>query len=110
MDAKEAEAWKRVACSLLPMKPNPDPHDGPCCHVLTEIKGKKRWVRSIEGCYCQNYDDAQAAAVWAEEMNAWLAAQEIMEREGLTCPGIEVMPGEFSGCNQSHGDCPRCGR
>lgn len=26
------------------------------------------------------------------------------------CPGIEVEPGVFSGCNQSAGDCPRCGK
>lgn len=26
------------------------------------------------------------------------------------CPGFEVEPGVFSGCNQSAGDCPVCGK
>lgn len=29
---------------------------------------------------------------------------------GPPCPGIEIEPGVFSGCNQSGGDCPTCGR
>ena len=28
----------------------------------------------------------------------------------VDCPGIEVEPGVFSGCNQFAGDCPRCGK
>jgi len=28
----------------------------------------------------------------------------------VECPGIEIEPGKFSGCNQSAGDCPRCGK
>lgn len=28
----------------------------------------------------------------------------------VDCPGIEIEYGVFSGCNQSSGDCPRCGR
>ena len=27
---------------------------------------------------------------------------------GPPCPGLEVEPGVFSGCNQSGGDCPTC--
>ena len=26
------------------------------------------------------------------------------------CPGIEIEPRVFSGCNQSGGDCPACGK
>lgn len=29
---------------------------------------------------------------------------------GPDCPGMEIEPGVFSGCNQSGGDCPTCGR
>jgi len=29
---------------------------------------------------------------------------------GPKCPGIEIEPNVFSGCNQSHGDCPTCGK
>ena len=29
---------------------------------------------------------------------------------GPPCPGIEIEPGVFSGCDQSGGDCPTCGR
>ena len=28
---------------------------------------------------------------------------------GPPCPGIEIEPGIFSGCNHSHGNCPVCG-
>jgi len=28
----------------------------------------------------------------------------------LPCKGIEIEPEVFSGCNQSHGDCPVCGK
>lgn len=28
----------------------------------------------------------------------------------VECPGIEIEPGHFSGCNQSSGDCPTCGK
>lgn len=29
---------------------------------------------------------------------------------GPACPGIEIEPGVYSGCNRSGGDCPTCGR
>ena len=29
---------------------------------------------------------------------------------GPPCPGLEIEPGVWSGCNQSHGDCPTCGK
>jgi len=29
---------------------------------------------------------------------------------GPKCPGMEIEPGIFSGCNQSGGDCPTCGK
>lgn len=28
---------------------------------------------------------------------------------GPPCPGLEIEPGVFSGCDQSGGDCPTCG-
>ena len=30
--------------------------------------------------------------------------------EALPCKGIEIEPGVFSGCDQSVGDCPECGK
>jgi hypothetical protein len=30
--------------------------------------------------------------------------------EPLPCKGIEIEPGMFSGCDQSAGDCPACGK
>ena len=30
--------------------------------------------------------------------------------EVTPCKGIEIEPGVFSGCNQSGGDCPKCGK
>lgn len=29
---------------------------------------------------------------------------------GPPCPGIEIEPGVFSGCDQSGGNCPTCGK
>lgn len=29
---------------------------------------------------------------------------------GPPCPGIEIEPGVFSGCRQTGGDCPTCGK
>lgn len=29
---------------------------------------------------------------------------------GPPCPGFEIEPGVFSGCDQSGGDCPICGK
>jgi Lar family restriction alleviation protein len=79
------EGWKRVALALMPKKPDPDAHDGPCCYRLMKLdSGKERWVG--EGCHCQNYDDAQRAGDWANDMNRWLDAQEVLEREGLAAP------------------------
>jgi hypothetical protein len=30
--------------------------------------------------------------------------------EALPCKGFEIEPGVFSGCSQSAGDCPTCGK
>jgi hypothetical protein len=30
--------------------------------------------------------------------------------DALSCNGIEIEPGVFSGCDQSAGDCPTCGK
>ena len=29
---------------------------------------------------------------------------------GPSCPGMEIEPGVYSGCDQSGGDCPTCGK
>ena len=29
---------------------------------------------------------------------------------GPKCPGFEIEPGVYSGCDQSAGDCPTCGK
>lgn len=29
---------------------------------------------------------------------------------GPPCPGLEIEPGSWSGCDQSAGDCPTCGK
>ena len=29
---------------------------------------------------------------------------------GPPCPGFEIEPGVYSGCDQSAGDCPTCGK
>lgn len=62
------EQLKQIATSLLEAKPDRNPSDGPCCYTFDEKAN--RWYG--EGCTCGNYDDAQNAAHWAEQMNRWL--------------------------------------
>ena len=44
--------------------------------------------------------DANAALLWDR---GWVRQSKI------TCKGIELSPGAYSGCTQTVGDCPACG-
>ena len=86
--AMKAGAWRRLALELMPHKPADDPSDGPCCHELKETPdGKMRWIGT--SCHCANYDDAQRAAVWADDMNRWLDAMDFVHDEGLDVSILE---------------------
>ncbi len=66
---------------LTPSPPR-ESKDGPCCYSLTPLsEGRERYVG--QGCECGNYDDAQAAAGWAEDENRWLDAKDFFETAGL---------------------------
>lgn len=62
---------------LEPTKPKNDPKDGPCCHE----KGEDGFWRCT-GCTCQNYGDAQSAALWADAMNRWIEWNNITQKLG----------------------------
>jgi hypothetical protein len=60
------------------------------------LAGKKR---GDNPCYPYN---ANAGAAWDQ---GWKEMDD-----GKYCAGIEIEPGIFSGCDQTGGDCPRCGK
>lgn len=45
-----------------------------------------------------------SANAYAEWDAGWV------KQSNINCNGIEVSVGEFSGCAQSNGDCPSCGK
>ena len=59
------------------------------------IRGAKRSDNPVDGRTHANHK-----VHWD---NGWLKQSQI------TCKGIELPDGAFSGCTQTHGDCPVCG-
>ncbi len=41
--------------------------------------------------------------------NGYMTGLACPSHGGPKCPGIEIEPSVFSGCDQSGGDCPTCG-
>ena len=71
----------------------------------------------IEGINCQSDNDAFVKFITRKhdlEMNYSGVFQLFCvmknERIEITCPGIDLEDGYFSGCNQSAGDCQTCGK
>lgn len=60
---------------------------------------------------CRMYRDA-----WGREhrmdgkYDGYMSGLACPAHGGPPCPGIEIEPGVWSGCDQSGGDCPTCGR
>jgi hypothetical protein len=83
--------------------------------LLKRTGNKKEWL-DILGAYRTWLDSegipAETAHGWPtaafyDETNV---ASYITHRQGNgECPGIEIEPGIWSGCDQSGGDCPTCG-
>ena len=94
-------------------------------HELTNHKGMcsvPMWMGGLPAGFCDN--DAFGRQPMSRMV--WHAVQQRYVREdgkydghvpglacpghgGPKCPGLEIEPGVFSGCNQSGGDCPTCG-
>ncbi len=47
---------------------------------------------------------------WDGKYDGYVPGLACPRHGGPKCPGFEIKPGEWSGCNQSAGDCPTCGR
>lgn len=45
--------------------------------------------------------NANARLMWT---NGWL------KQSNITCDGVELSDGSFTGCTQTDGDCPECGK
>ena len=52
----------------------------------------------------KDYNTAADFMAWAQSRARAAIAK------GTACKGFEIEPGVFSGCNQSAGDCPVCGK
>lgn len=60
------------------------------------IKGAKREDNPVN---CRTHANARL-----EWYRGW------SEQSRVTCKGIKLDDGEYSGCTQTHGDCPVCGK
>jgi len=94
--------------------------------TLTEGKGKcsvPMWVNGLPAGFCD-----RDAFGFRPECRGWrhphpgdlirddgkysghISGLACIGHGGPKCPGIEIEPGVFSGCDQSAGDCPTCGK
>lgn len=62
------------------------------------------YVAELEAC--GRYIDNRIAEGHAAKQEL----ARLNKRATPRCPGIEIEPGTFSGCDQSAGDCPVCGK
>jgi len=81
---------------------------------LTNGKGKcsvPMWRNGLPAGFC----DADAFGRPTKEgklsiYNGYVPYLACPAHGGPKCPGFEIEPGVFSGCDQSGGDCPVCGK
>lgn len=85
--------------------------------IAAEMDRRGRAIESLEAQRDALLDalrDIDAVAVdFGHYENAARTMKEIAGKAiqiAPGCPGFEVEPGVFSGCNQSAGDCPVCGK
>ena len=90
-------------------------------HKLTDGKGKcsvPMWCQGLPAGFCdkdafgdQTKEYLSRFPKWNREYNrpAYAPGLACPSHGGPKCPGIEIEPGVFSGCDQSGGDCPTCG-
>ena len=79
-------------------------------HELTDGKGKcsvPMWCGGLPAGFC----DADAFGEQLDPNHQSYAPGLVCPvHGGPTCPGLEIEDGVWSGCDQSGGDCPTCGR
>ncbi len=64
--------------------------------------GQRAFLRGIErsGNPVSRRTNANGFIHWD---NGWL------KQRSITCKGVEISAGEYTGCAQTNGDCPICG-
>jgi len=79
--------------------------------TLTNGKGKcsvPMWCNGIPAGFCNKDAFGPQAEKWRDLGYAPFLA--CPGHGGPRCPGFEIEPGVYSGCDQSAGDCPTCGK
>lgn len=93
--------------------------------TLTDGKGKcsvPMWHGGLPGGFCDKdafgkqlpsrvYRDGWTGRTYRADGNyhGYIPGLCCPAHGGPQCPGMEIEPGVWSGCNHSGGDCPTCG-
>jgi len=80
---------------------------------LTNGKGKcsvPMWQGGIPAGFCNKDAFGEQTEEGKRQYSGYVPGLACPEHGGPKCPGFEIEPGVYSGCNQSHGDCPVCGK
>ena len=78
---------------------------------LTNGKGRcsvPMWSNGMPAGFCDN--DAFGKPSMNGRYEGYVPGLACFAHGGPKCPGIEVEPSVYSGCNQSGEDCPVCGK
>lgn len=94
-------------------------------HTLPAGRGKcsaPMWINEVpagrcgkiafgERAHCETWrNEGSGLDVRADRKYAgYVPGLACEEHGGPPCPGLEIEPGVFSGCDHSGGDCPTCG-
>lgn len=90
-------------------------------HELTNHKGKcsvPMWMGGSPAGFCDKDAFGEQTEAYLSKFPEWDKYRQPAYAPGLACPshggpkcpGFEIEPGVFSGCNQSGGDCPTCNK
>lgn len=74
------------------------------CDQLTQDAKRYRWLRAGD------YSIALSRSILNDTPHGIDKTIDAAIAKGTACKGFEIEPGVFSGCNQSAGDCPACGK
>jgi hypothetical protein len=80
---------------------------------LTDGKGKcsvPMWQMGIPAGFCDNDAFGEQTKEGKLAYPHFVPYLACYNHGGPKCKGIEIDQGVFSGCNQSNGDCPICGK
>lgn len=73
---------------------------------LVNVTTAAQNLRKAQKAYMQNRGNDEYGKKVAEAAEA---LDEVLALDGQ-CQGIEVAPGQYSGCIPGGGDCPKCGK